>query len=296
MPGCGCRRIGCLRRPTGTLTVRAGWRRVLVRGPDGQLVGWESGDRAGPPVLFLHGLSFGAGVWQRQLDNPRLQRFRMVAMDLRGHGESDVDPTGKYGERQWADDLRAVFAQLRVHQAVVVAWSFGAVALAAYLKTFRDTEETVRAIHLVAPGTWSGQPGAVEPFDRRLTSERTDEAAAGVTAFVRDCSLPDSLTHADEAFLTGWVHRTAPSTRAALLGLTLDYRPLWHTIRTPVLLTYGDRDTVFDPAGAESVAGGNPAVASVVHQGAGHLGFWHDPDRFGCELIALVGAGFSHRT
>ena len=49
---------------------------------------------AGPPVVLLHGLGCGRRMWFHQIRALR-RRFRVIAYDLRGHGQSDapVDAT-----------------------------------------------------------------------------------------------------------------------------------------------------------------------------------------------------------
>jgi non-heme chloroperoxidase len=52
----------------------------------------EAGDPAAPPLLFVHGFAGSSALWGRQLADPGLtDRFRVVAFDLRGHGESQTD-------------------------------------------------------------------------------------------------------------------------------------------------------------------------------------------------------------
>jgi non-heme chloroperoxidase len=49
----------------------------------------ETGNPSRPAVLFVHGISQSWRSWLAQFADPRLRdRFRLVALDLRGHGES----------------------------------------------------------------------------------------------------------------------------------------------------------------------------------------------------------------
>ena len=52
------------------------------------LVIQESGDPAGPAVVFVHGLLGSRLSWEAQLSSPLLQRYRLITYDLRGHGQS----------------------------------------------------------------------------------------------------------------------------------------------------------------------------------------------------------------
>ena len=49
----------------------------------------DAGD--GPPVVLLHGLACGKRMWFHQIRALR-RRFRVIAYDLRGHGQTDAPP------------------------------------------------------------------------------------------------------------------------------------------------------------------------------------------------------------
>jgi lipase len=52
----------------------------------------EWGDRASPPVVCLHGVNAHARRFRRLAEDRLAPRFRVLALDLRGHGFSDWDP------------------------------------------------------------------------------------------------------------------------------------------------------------------------------------------------------------
>jgi esterase len=77
---------------------------------------------AGPPVVLLHGL-FGAarnfGTIQRAL----AARFRVIALDMRNHGDSPHDPDMRY--KTQADDVRETLHALGIESAAVIGHSMG---------------------------------------------------------------------------------------------------------------------------------------------------------------------------
>ena len=54
----------------------------------------ETGNSKGRPILFLHGFSQCGLAWSRQLNSDLAEDYRLVAMDLRGHGLSDKPRDG----------------------------------------------------------------------------------------------------------------------------------------------------------------------------------------------------------
>lgn len=118
-------------------------RRIDVTGAGGaRLVAWEYGDRspggsAGgtggsggaaspgrPSVLLLHGLMGRASNWE-ETARWLAPRYRAVALDQRGHGESDK-PEAPYTREAYIDDAEAVVEQLGLGPVIVVGHSMGA--------------------------------------------------------------------------------------------------------------------------------------------------------------------------
>ncbi|MBX3026250.1 alpha/beta hydrolase [bacterium] len=97
-----------------------GW--VEVNGLRLHYLEWGAADR--PPVLFLHGGSAHAHWWDFVI--PLLaDRFRCLALDLRGHGESSRPDDGDYGLAAHARDVAAAVAALGLAGGGLVGHSFG---------------------------------------------------------------------------------------------------------------------------------------------------------------------------
>jgi 3-oxoadipate enol-lactonase len=74
---------------------------------DGTHIAWRSfGARDAPAVVMMHSLGSSASMWTPQID-ALSQRFRVVAIDTRGHGRSDA-PAGPYTVDQLGRDVVAV--------------------------------------------------------------------------------------------------------------------------------------------------------------------------------------------
>lgn len=99
-------------------------RERTVEGADGlriHLVEWSD---EGVPMLLLHGYGQGARVWD-DFAPVVAPAYRTVAMDLRGHGDSDWDPEQRYGYDAHVRDVEAVAAALGAERLVLVGHSFG---------------------------------------------------------------------------------------------------------------------------------------------------------------------------
>jgi pimeloyl-ACP methyl ester carboxylesterase len=83
------------------------------------------GDR--PTLLFIHGNSSCGSVFEHQFSSPLAARYRLLAMDLPGHGESPdaLDPEKSYSMPSYAEAAADVLCQLRIDDPVVIGWSLG---------------------------------------------------------------------------------------------------------------------------------------------------------------------------
>jgi len=80
-------------------------------------------------VLLVHGLGCDSDDWAWQLD-PLRERYRVVAVDLRGHGRSSV-PSSGYTPPDVAADLAVLLNRLEIGPVVVVGHSLGGVVATA---------------------------------------------------------------------------------------------------------------------------------------------------------------------
>src|SRR2546430_16249726 len=74
-------------------------------------------DGRGMPIVFVHAFPLGKVMWESQVKGLSKQ-FRVIAVDLRGHGESDA-PIWRYTMEQLADDLNSLLDHLSLTQAVM---------------------------------------------------------------------------------------------------------------------------------------------------------------------------------
>lgn len=95
---------------------------VLLRDRRFHYLDWGG---SGPPVLFLHGAGLTAHTWDLVCLQLR-DRFRCLALDLRGHGESEWAGDLEYSIDAHSRDVAALLAELRLVGSAVVGMSFGA--------------------------------------------------------------------------------------------------------------------------------------------------------------------------
>jgi pimeloyl-ACP methyl ester carboxylesterase len=154
---------------------------------------------SGRPVVLLHGLASNARIWDGV--GPRLAGagLRVVALDLRGHGDSE-QPASGYDFASVGRDLEAALAGLGLRRAVVVGHSWGANVALQYAA---DRPGAVTGLALVDGGLqavaeWAGAtreearrrmapPRFAVPLDDWLArAGRFDDAGGPGRPWVRD--------------------------------------------------------------------------------------------------------------
>ena len=95
-----------------------------IPGSDGLSIHVLEWSEAGTPLVLVHGFGNEAHIWDdfAPLVAPH---YRTVAVDLRGHGDSDHDPERRYDYDFHVADLEAVTAALGIERLVLVGHSFG---------------------------------------------------------------------------------------------------------------------------------------------------------------------------
>ena len=101
--------------------VRSGY---IPNGPDLQLNYLEWGKPDGLPVLLIIGLRGFAYTW-RTTAEALGERYRVIAMNLRGHGDSGPSPDRQFSFDSWDDDAHAIVTTLGLDRPVIMGHSLG---------------------------------------------------------------------------------------------------------------------------------------------------------------------------
>ena len=133
------------------------------------------GRTGGEPVLFVHGNVSSSAFWRDSMA-ALPDRYRPLAVDLRGFGDTDPAPVdATRGLRDYSDDLIELVEALDLDGVHLIGWSLGGGIVLGFL---RDRPAAVRSVTLVNPISPYGFGGTEGP-DGRLTHADGTGAGAG---------------------------------------------------------------------------------------------------------------------
>ena len=252
----------------------------------------EWGAPESPPVLLIHGWSGNHLCWRHQVESALVDEFRVVALDLRGHGMSEpsLDASRYQDARMWAADVAAVIAQLHLFRPTLVGWSYGGFVICDYLRAYG--ESAISAINFVGaavnlnerfddigPAFLSNAPAGADPdLPTRI---------AALRRFWR-CMSTDPLDPTDfETGLCGSVS-VPPQVLGALISRQIDSDPVLTRVTVPILVSQGREDQIVLPSMAEHILQACPTARASWYDRVGHVPFAEDPSRFNNELAELI--------
>jgi pimeloyl-ACP methyl ester carboxylesterase len=265
---------------------------------NGQLLAYmDMGPRDAPPVVLIHGYTDSARDWAT-LAPLLAAKFRLIIVDLRGHGASGK-PDCCYTRFDFAHDVKLLLANLRVDSANIVGHSLGSVVAQTFAEVWPGA--TRRLILVSSTGTSFG----LEEAARKVGGSTPEWPSwlAGI-APLQDPIDPDSTFMRDwwkesmrinPDFFSSRQRRDAAAMPAhvwrdiadqTLLGD--DLRRMLPRIQAPTLLIWGGRDTVMSEAGRDALRAGIKGNEARIFPSLGHDLFWEDPRAVGSVMITFL--------
>src|SRR5262245_34258338 len=119
----------------------------------------ETGNTKGRPILFIHGFSQCSLCWTRQMSSDLANDYRLVAIDIRGHGLSGKPRDGYTDSRLWADDVNAAISALYLDHPILCGWSYGPLLILDYIRHYG--EDDIGGVHFVGGVSKLGSEEAI---------------------------------------------------------------------------------------------------------------------------------------
>ena len=256
---------------------------------------WNQGS-SGPSVLMLHGGGQNRFSWKNTGQVLADEGFHVIALDSRGHGDSDRSPDGNYTVDALCADTLAVVEQIG-RPVILIGASMG--GMTGMVVADAAGPKTVTKLVLVDVVPRYDKDGSARIRDFMASGmngfETLEDAADAVAAYLpyrTKPRSPEGLTknlrlrdgrwywHWDPAFLT------APDDDRFVRMQKLEQAVLNLTI--PILLIRGKLSDVVSPEGVKDFLQKVPHAEFVELSDAGHTAAGDDNDAFSEAVVQFV--------
>lgn len=249
-----------------------------------------AGKETGPVVCFTHSLSSDGGMWAEQMQPLLGSGYRVLRLDMRGHGGSDP-VTGDYTMKALADDVATALDFLAIPKVHYIGLSIGGMIGQAF---------AIGHGQRLASAMWcdtapQSPPGAKDAWGPRIELVRKANSLAPLA----DSTMERWFTDGFKPRNAGrWkeIHATiAGTTPAGYLGcaaaiLDFDFVPALPSVKVPVLVVCGDSDPGTPPAGNRRIAELVPGGRYEEITNARHFPNVEHPDVFNRVMLEWLAA------
>jgi pimeloyl-ACP methyl ester carboxylesterase len=236
-----------------------------------------------PPMLLLHGGAQTAHSWDEVA--PELARdHHVLALDQRGHGDTDWAPGGAYRRDDFVADVHAFLDHRDWRVATIVALSLGGLNTLAFAARHADRVAGIVVVD-VAPTIAPAGSQAIRAQLAAYEFASFDEAVERAHAFNPRRSLENIRTRLGHSLRQSadgrWTYKFDPGIGSG--GLEADFERLWdavRSIRCPALLVRGAQSAILTRETAARFTRELPGSAVVEVPGAGHSVMGDNPSGF----------------
>ena len=249
-----------------------------------------SDDGPGPAVVLLHGFPLSRVMWAEQTGSIGAT-YRVIAPDLRGHGESPA-PEGVYTIDEMADDVVETLDSLHIREPIVL----GGLSLGGYVALSLVTRFPQRVRALMLMDTQAGADSTEAAAGREATAKSV--IAAGGAAPIVDVMIGrlfsagfrEERPERVEPLRAVMERTTARGIAGTLRGMAVrpDRRGDLARINVPTLVLVGEEDVITPPAVAKSLAEAITGASLEVVPSAGHMAPYENPSVANAAILRFL--------
>lgn len=254
----------------------------------------DLGPRDAPVIVLVHGFAASTNAWDGWIE-ALSKDYRVVAMDLPGHGLTRTGPTYQVRPDGLETTIDGVTRGLGLKRFTLVGHSMGGEAAWTYAL---DHADRVQRLVLIDASGWPnpGLGGGMvfkflsNPIGRRVLKEI--EIRPLMTQALRSAYVDPKLV--TPALIDRYVDLSrAPGHREIMLGQRPRRgaaAPDLSAIHVPTLILFGQEDRVIPPADGEKFRRAIPGATLILYPGVGHLPMEQIPERSAADLKAWLAA------
>ncbi|MDZ4702683.1 MAG: alpha/beta fold hydrolase [Saprospiraceae bacterium] len=244
----------------------------------------DAGPIEAPAIIFIHGFPFNKSMWAGQVDALK-DRYRLIAYDVRGHGDTDAGKED-FAIELFVNDLLSLMDALKLDRATLCGLSMGGyIALNAVINYPKRFDALILSDTQCAADT----PEAKAKRVKTIESIHENGVEKYAEESLKNLFAPESFTTKEKEIATikEMILKTPEQVLSKTL-LALSHRKetcsKLHEIKTPTLILVGEADKITPPAAARLMHEKIPHSLLSIIKHAGHLANLEDPAQFNDHL------------
>ena len=254
-----------------------------IQANDGVTITYDVRGDGETALVFLHGWCSNRTFWKEQFDEMAKQ-YRVVAIDLPGHGESGRNRE-EWSIASFAEDVKTVVESLDLKQVILIGHSMGGLVALEAAPLMPDVVIGVIGIDAISNVESENQSDMME----RAIAAFDADFEGTMNAFIPRLFSPNT-----DSTVVQWVAKSsAKADKAMALSIMrgvseIDEKNLLSSAGVPVRCIYAASD---DPSGPHSYVEINKKYAdfdAVFVDGVGHFLYLENPDEVNRHLLAFI--------
>ena len=248
-----------------------------------------SDEGQGQPIVFLHAFPLNRSMWNPQIRGLK-NNFRIITIDLRGHGESEA-PMWRYSLGQFAEDIKGLLEHLGISKAAFVGLSMGGYIL---FTLYRKYPSLFNALVLADTRATADTPEA-----KATRFSMAQIAYKRGSSTIAELMLPKllgstSLDHRQD-LVEQLRHMITANEISGIVGDLMameerpDSTPLLRDLKIPTLVIVGEEDVASPPEEVQGMAEHIPGAKFTIIPEAGHVSNLDQPKLFNQSIREFLG-------
>jgi 3-oxoadipate enol-lactonase len=240
----------------------------------------DEGEIGSPVIIFIHGFPFSKSMWNLQVESLK-DKFRLIAYDIRGHGNSDTG-NEDFSIDLFVTDLIRLMDALKIEKAILCGLSMGGYIA---LNAVEKYKERFYALILSDTQCFADSTEAKEKRIKTIDSIRQNGVEKYAEESIRNLFAATSLiTKVKEvAEIKTMIMKTSVqslSNTLYALSVRRETCNILSDIKVPVLILVGSEDNITPPAAAAFMHEKTKGSTLKIIDKAGHLSNIENPEEF----------------
>jgi 3-oxoadipate enol-lactonase len=244
----------------------------------------DEGKAGDPVIIFIHGFPFNKSMWDKQMEVLK-ETYRVIAYDVRGHGNSDAG-TEDFSIDLFATDLLYLMDALKIDKAMLCGLSMGGYIA---LNAFENYPDRFDALILSDTTCSADTPEAKEKRMKTIESIRKNGVEKFADETIKNLFAPESFTtkEIEIAAVKEMIVNTTEKSLCKTLRAFYERKETCSKLKdinVPVLILVGIEDKITPPTAAQFMNEKIKESLLSIIEHAGHLSNIENPLDFNNQL------------